>query len=366
MAKLKAENLKKTYDDGETVAVDGLSFEVGEGEIVSLLGPSGCGKTTTLRCIAGVEQIDSGRIAIDDRVISSQDTSLPAQDRNLGMLYQNYAIWPHKTVFENVLFPLKHSNHRFDPDEYEDRVNEILELVQISQLRDKPATDLSGGQQQRTSLARALVHDPDLLLLDEPLSNLDRKLRVEMRDQIQQLQYELGVSILYVTHDQQEAFYLADNVLVLRDGQLVESGDPSDLYHQPHDAFTRDFVGDWNKIPGMLRNGSLSIDIGQSRLEIDSFDLGEVNVGSRNEQDPQEVECFIRPTSVRMADEDDGDDIHIEGTVVAEGVLGELYEFTVDTDLDQITVQVTTHLDLERGEEISLSIPPSAIKVYGG
>lgn len=160
MAQLEISDLKKTYDEGETVAVDGVSFTVPNGEIVSLLGPSGCGKTTTLRCVAGVEEVTSGMITIDDRVVCSDDVSVPAQNRNLGMLYQNYAIWPHKSVYENVVFPLQYSDHKFEPAEYEDRVTEMLEMVQIPKLKNKPATDLSGGQQQRVALARALVHDP--------------------------------------------------------------------------------------------------------------------------------------------------------------------------------------------------------------
>lgn len=382
MPQLEITDLKKTYDGESTVAVDGVSFSVPEGEIVTLLGPSGCGKTTTLRCVAGVEEITSGTIKIDNRVVSSDNTSVPAQHRNLGMLYQNYAIWPHKSVYENVVFPLKYSEHRFDPDKHEERVTEMLELVKIPELKDKPATDLSGGQQQRVALARALVHDPELLLLDEPLSNLDRKLRTEMRDQIQQLQYEMGVSILYVTHDQQEAFYLADTVVLLRNGKVMEVGSPTELYHAPQEAFTRDFVGDWNKFPGEVADDKLRFTFGSVETSFRMSEVGMANSYVQNATQPVEVDCFVRPTSIQIEEESipqvgdggtqqqerinrSGSSFEIEGTVVAEGVLGELYEFTVDTGERQVTVQVGSHLEFNRGETVKLSISAKTLQVYG-
>ena len=358
--------LVKTFDDGETVAVDDVSFAVGRNQITGLLGPSGCGKTTTLRCIAGVERPDAGTISINGRTVVSEGTNLDPESRNLGMVYQNYAIWPHLSVYENVVYPLRY-NDDIPKSEYEERVMDILELVQIPELRDTPATDLSGGQQQRTALARAVVHDPDIVLLDEPLSNLDVTLRNTMRKEIQRLQYELGLTMIYVTHDQEEAFFLSDEIVIMNGGKLVEKGPPEDLYSSPREAFTRGFVGRWNELSGVVED---------STIETPVFDI---DVTGRDVPERGAVRCYIRPTDIEI--DRDGDEAsvpathsRIDGTVVSEGLLGELYEVTIDisdtaggANIDrqqELTVHTLDHLRYARGTDVSVYLNPEAVQVY--
>ena len=359
---LSVDGMTKRF--GSAFELSAVDLTVRDDEIVALLGPSGCGKTTILRCIAGVETPDSGSIEIGGRVVESPDISRPPDKRNVGMVYQNYAIWPHKTVFENVAFPLKHASHGIPESEYDDRVTEMLELMEISELTDAPATDLSGGQQQRTALARALVHEPDLLLMDEPLSNLDKELRKQMRYELQRLQHELGVSILYVTHDQEEAFYLADRVVILHDGRVVEQGDPAALSESPESPFTRRFIGARNPFEGRIEadtSGSrtLTTDFAEVPLaSTDDMSNGEVS---------GEVSCFLRPQALSIgADGDDPDRLELEGTVVAEGILGDRYEVTVGVDGTdtELTVHCAESRDLSRGERLTLRADPAAIQVY--
>lgn len=360
---LKIQDLVKTFDNGETLAVDGVSFSAKEDEITALLGPSGCGKTTTLRCVAGVETIDSGSITLGDEILSGDGISLAPERRNLGMVFQNYAIWPHKTVHENIMFSLKYAPHNINKSEYDERVKDILELIQIPHLQHSKATDLSGGQQQRVALARALVHDPDLLLLDEPLSNLDAKLRSEMRNEIQRVQQELGISILYVTHDQEEAFYLADNVQLMRDGHIVEGGSPIDLYTFPDESFTRHFVGHWNRIEGKVEDGAVKTPIG---LIPDAH----LMKGALNEFTTDNVTCFIRPTdtNILLNGDESTNSITVEGKVIAHGIIGELQEINVEcngADNVHFTVQQQEHSkDIKRGDELKLSFDARNIQVY--
>mgnify|MGYP006276292721 CR=1 FL=1 len=359
---LSVRGLTKRF--GSAFQLSAVDLEVGDDEIVALLGPSGCGKTTILRCIAGVESPDSGTIEIGGRTVESSAVSQPPEERNLGMVYQNYAIWPHKTVFENVAFPLEHASHGIPQAEYDDRVAEMLELMEIPELADNPATDLSGGQQQRTALARALVHEPDLLLMDEPLSNLDKELRKQMRYELQRLQHELDVSILYVTHDQEEAFYLADRVIILHDGHVVERGDPEALYESPTSAFTRRFIGARNPF-----DGRIEVDTAGNRVL--STDFLEVPLASTNYmsngEGPGEVSCFLRPEDLTLCENGDGSgQIALEGTVIAEGILGDRYEVTVgfdDTDTE-LTVHCDGSRNLSRGDRLALRVDPAAIQVY--
>jgi len=349
---------------GSAFELSATDLTVGDDEIVALLGPSGCGKTTILRCIAGVETPDSGSVEIGGRVVDSPEISAPPEERNVGMVYQNYAIWPHKTVYENVVFPLEHASHGIPESEYDERVAEMLELMEIPELADKPATDLSGGQQQRTALARALVYEPDLLLMDEPLSNLDRELRKQMRYELQRLQHELSVSILYVTHDQEEAFYLADRVIILHEGRVVERGSPEELYESPKSAFTRRFIGARNPF-----NGRIEVDGSGGRILTTDFldvELTSTNYMS-NGEGPGEVSCFLRPEDVSICENGDSPGrVALQGTVVAEGILGDRYEVTVgfdDTDTE-LTVHCGEYRNLSRGDRLDLRVDPAAIQVY--
>jgi iron(III) transport system ATP-binding protein len=254
MAKIQLVSLRKTYEfRGQLVrAVDDVTLEAPEGKILTLLGPSGCGKTTTLRCVAGLERPDDGEIRFGDRVVFSRARGVfvPPEQRHIGMVFQSYAIWPHMTVFENVAYPLR--VRRVAPGEVRRRVQAALELVGLAALADRPAPYLSGGQQQRVALARALVYEPQVLLLDEPLSNLDAKVREQVREELRTLQRQLNITTVYVTHDQIEALALSDVVAVMRDGKVLEVGSPRDLYERPRTRFVAQFLGTTNLLPGRL------------------------------------------------------------------------------------------------------------------
>jgi len=225
---------------GKTIAVDRVSVEIKEGELFTLLGPSGCGKTTTLRLIAGFEIPDSGRIYFDDQDV----TYLKPYHRNTAMVFQNYALWPHMTVYDNIAYGLK--LRKIPKSEIRKRVKEVLELVKLEGLENRYPSQLSGGQQQRVALARALVIEPKVLLLDEPLSNLDAKLRVGMREEIKKLQRELGITTIYVTHDQEEAMCLSDRMAVMNNGRVLQIGTPKDIYFHPKNLFIAWFIGKTN------------------------------------------------------------------------------------------------------------------------
>ena len=266
---VKVTELVKVFqaERSTVVACDGISFEVPAGRFFTLLGPSGCGKTTTLRCIAGLERPDSGEIALDDRrVYSSRDRLFVAPNqRSIGMVFQSYAIWPHMTVFDNVAFPLRVGRTRVSRPAMVERVRAALAVVRLEGLEQRPATKLSGGQQQRLALARALVHEPQVLLLDEPLSNLDAKLREQMRLELRQLQRQLGITTIYVTHDQVEALSMSNVVAVMHEGRIVQIGPPRDIYERPQTRFVADFIGMTNLIPGRVsgradRSGEVSAD----------------------------------------------------------------------------------------------------------
>jgi putative spermidine/putrescine transport system ATP-binding protein len=257
VAFIAVENLTKRY--GRQTAVDGISFSVPEGEFLTLLGPSGCGKTTTLRCIAGFSHPDGGELRIGGRNM----TGMPTYRRNLGMVFQNYALFPHLSVFENVAFGLRIRS--VGRAEAKARVERELDTVRLAGLGERYPKQLSGGQQQRVALARALVYEPRVLLLDEPLSNLDAKLRVEMRAEIRQLQQQLGITALYVTHDQEEALSVSDRIMVMSQGRIEQLSTPWELYNRPQTRFVATFVGTANILPARRSGAAVRI--------ADSFDL---------------------------------------------------------------------------------------------
>ena len=232
-------SLKRKF--GNVQAVDGVDLDVHSGEIMALLGPSGCGKTTTLRCIAGLEKPDSGEIWIDGKLVSSKNVFLPPEKRNIGMVFQSYALWPHMTVFNNIAYPLK--IRKFPKNEIRLRVNEMLEMVGLKEMAERYPHQLSGGQQQRVALARAIVYQPRLLLLDEPLSNLDAKLREQMRYELRQLLKDIGITAVYVTHDQEEAFVIADRITIMNAGKIIQIGKPIEIYEKPANTFVAGFIG---------------------------------------------------------------------------------------------------------------------------
>jgi iron(III) transport system ATP-binding protein len=245
---VRLDGLTKVF--GKSKAVDNLSLTIPDREFLVILGPSGCGKTTTLRMLAGFEHPDEGTISIGDRVVADpvRRVLVPPERRDIGMVFQSYAIWPHLSVSKNVAYPLE--VRRVRPKEISTRVAEVLELVGLSQVADRSVTLLSGGQMQRVALARALVYNPKVLLFDEPLSNLDVRLRERLREELKTLQRRTGVTSLFVTHDQTEAVELGDRVVVMRDGRIVESGTPEELWQRPRTAFVADFIGTANLVEG--------------------------------------------------------------------------------------------------------------------
>ena len=269
-AALRIEDLVKRFATGKP-AVDGVSFEVPAGEIVVLLGPSGCGKTTTLRCVAGLEHPTGGRISIGERVVSEPERGLlvSPRERDIGMVFQSYAVWPDMTVRQNVAYPLKH--RRNGGGDINAKVNDTLELVGLRDYAERPVTSLSGGQMQRVALARSLVYRPQLLLLDEPLSNLDAKLRLRLRDELRRILKQTGMTGLYVTHDQAEAVVLGDRIGVMREGKLLQMASPDEIYNRPVDPFVANFTGAANVLLGkvLARSGErATIDLGAAgRIE---------------------------------------------------------------------------------------------------
>ena len=253
---IEVTDLRKAFhaQAGDVQAVHGVSFGVARGNFFTLLGPSGSGKTTILRCVGGLEMPDSGEIRLGEKIFFSdrRRIALMPEERGIGMVFQSYAIWPHMTVFNNVAFPLRFGLKRVRAAEIKNRVGRVLELVQMAGLSSRMATQLSGGQQQRVALARALVSEPDLLLLDEPLSNLDAKLREEMRVEIRRIQKTLGLTTIYVTHDQAEALSMSDQVALLRGGKIVQIGTPRELYEKPSNIFASGFIGTSNQLPGIV------------------------------------------------------------------------------------------------------------------
>jgi iron(III) transport system ATP-binding protein len=266
-ATLEVNDLRKQFAIGRP-AIDGVSFAVPAGEIVVLLGPSGCGKTTTLRCVAGLEHPTGGEISIGGNIVSSPARGIlvPPRLRELGMVFQSYAVWPHMTVRQNVIYPLKHRKMtRADANR---KVDEVLELVGLAEYAERPVVALSGGQMQRVALARSIVYRPQLLLLDEPLSNLDAKLRLRLRDDLRTILKQTGMTALYVTHDQAEAVVLGDRIGVMRDGKLLQMGTPDEIYNRPADLFVANFTGATNELAGTLvaRDGQFGVvDFGEGR-----------------------------------------------------------------------------------------------------
>jgi iron(III) transport system ATP-binding protein len=253
---ISVENLSKAF--GDVGAVNGVSLSAAQGEMLVLVGPSGCGKTTCLRCIAGLERPTGGRIRIGERVITAIEDGVfvPPEKREIGMVFQSYAVWPHMTVFENVAYPLRAMGVR--GEEVRKRVVEALRLVQLEPLGERYSSQISGGQQQRVALARSLVGEPKLLLFDEPLSNLDANLRLQMRIEIKELQKRLGFTAVYVTHDQAEAMAIADRIAIMENGSLRQVGSPRDIYERPANSFVAGFMGTTNLLRGQVaaRHGS--------------------------------------------------------------------------------------------------------------
>ena len=279
MSTIKIDKVRKCFGNVEVLKEFNQVFE--DKEFVTLLGPSGCGKTTMLRMLAGFEKPTSGTITIDDKVVSSDKTFVPPEKRDIGMVFQSYAVWPHMTVFDNIAYPLKIK--KVPKDVIKQKVEAIMEVVHLSQYADRIPSQLSGGQQQRVALGRALVAEPNLLLLDEPLSNLDAKLRESMRFEIKAIQKKLGITVVYVTHDQVEAMTMSDKVIVINDGVIQQVGHPMDIYRKPANQFVAAFVGKIDFIKGVSENGKITITGTDQVLDYDGELKGNVVVAVRPE-----------------------------------------------------------------------------------
>jgi iron(III) transport system ATP-binding protein len=355
------ENLRKTFIAPGNVtvnAVDGVSLGIETGKLITLLGPSGCGKTTTLRCLAGLERPECGRIVIANQTMFDSDrgTFVSPSDRGIGMVFQSYAIWPHMTVFENVAFPLRVAHDRkFSSAEIKDKVSRALEMVRMSGFETRPATQLSGGQQQRLAFARGLVREPKILLLDEPLSNLDAKLREQMRVELKRLQKNLGITTVYVTHDQSEALALSDEIAVFSAGKIIQRGTPQDIYRRPASQFVADFIGSANFLNGIVREvssaeGSAAVDTthGVFRCTFNQAVVfgQKVLVSAR----PEDMALSETPPAVGMN--------VLKGRIAHRVFLGEVVDYLVEAGGGEIRVRTKPELDFRVGQAVHVSISP--------
>ena len=353
---VRVENLEKRYatDEGAVNAVRGVSFEVEDGQFFTLLGPSGCGKSTTLRCIAGLEKADGGEIAIGDMVVVSQSgAQVPAHQRPIGMVFQSYAIWPHMDVFDNVAFPISRGKGKLPKAEVRERVLEALSLVRLDGLERRPAPQLSGGQQQRLALARALVRQPKALLLDEPLSNLDAKLRDDMRVELKTLTERLNITTLFVTHDQLEALTLSDKIAVMRDGEIVQLGGPKDIYDDPNSRFTAEFIGTTNLLEGTvasIEGDAMRVETPQGALLCAALDS--LAPGDR-------AAVAVRPANIGVSADRPEADNALEGVVETVVFLGDSHDCRVNVGGALIRAFVHASRSVQRGDKVYLTMSAS-------
>ncbi len=341
---VRLENLVRRY--GPVTALDGLSLTLAPGELVALLGPSGCGKTTALRLLAGLEQADEGKVIIG----GSDVTDLPTNRRNIGMVFQAYSLFPHMVAWENVAFGLQMRD--VGKAERKKRALDMLELVGLGRFANRYANQMSGGQQQRVALARALAIQPQVLLLDEPLSALDAKVRSRLRDEIRRVQLEVGITTLFVTHDQEEALAIADRVGVMQAGKLEQLGPPTLVYSRPATPFVADFVGLTNRIPGEVKNGG--VEVRGTQLPLVQQDVP-----------PGPAIALVRPEAVSIAGNGDGQSGPLVGTVIAVAFLGAISRVTVDLGDMTILAQLPTAAasDHPAGTRVRLALRPDPVLV---
>ena len=357
MITIKDLHVRYETDEGSVHAVRGISIEVKEGEFYTLLGPSGCGKTTTLRALAGLERPTSGEIAIDGEPVysSSRGVHVPPYKRPIGMVFQSYAIWPHMNVFENVAFPLREMGRKVSREDMRRRVRAALDLVQLKDLEDRPAPFLSGGQQQRLALARALVKEPKVLLLDEPLSNLDAKLREDTRIELRDLVKRLGITTVYVTHDQLEALTMADKVAVMELGTIIQESSPLDIYQHPDNRFVAGFIGQSNFLDGKVAAARTGNGMGVVETAFGALKCHLANGLSPG--DP--VTIAVRPEDVLLSVEaGPGADNLVEGEIATVVFLGESQECMVRLGQNVVRFKVHPTTSVARGQSVKLSLTP--------
>lgn len=338
MANLEVKKLAKSYD-GKNKVLQDISFSVNNGELVSILGPSGCGKTTTLRIIAGLLDETSGQVLVDQADV----TKTPVYKRNFGMVFQSYALFPHLNIFENVAFGLKMRG--LSKTEIKSKVEEILEITGLSEFAQKYPAQLSGGQQQRVSLARALVINPQLLLMDEPLSNLDAKLRLKMREEIRRLQQKLKMTVLFVTHDQQECFAISDRVMIMKEGRIDQYDTPQNIFHHPRTEYVARFIGYDN-----------FIHFDQAQV-IDNHHVKVGNISFKSIDECEKAKVLtIRPENIEIVDQNKSNNT-ISGTIISNEYLGQSFKYRIKTELGEFQVEESRKKMRLVGEQINLEFP---------
>lgn len=354
MVRVKLDGVHKKF--GNVVAAENVCLDIFEGEFFTILGPSGCGKTTLLRIIAGLEKVDSGRIFFNDVDV----TNLPPYLRHTGMVFQNYALWPHMTVFDNIAFGLK--IRKIDIDEINRRVKEVLELVKLSGLENRYPHQLSGGQQQRVALARALVIEPRVLLLDEPLSNLDAKLRIEMRSELKSLQKRLKITTIYVTHDQDEALTLSDRIAIMNSGRILQIGSPIEVYNKPRNLYVASFIGKCTLLNGEVKDiedGYLAVKCDDIVLwGIPVSDEFPIKVGSK-------VACILRPEHFKLH-VSEKDNVFV-GYIKHISFLGSHNEVRVKVNNNEILAIFDSEFNIDVNKPIRIAIPRDRVMIlpYG-
>ncbi|WP_256289404.1 ABC transporter ATP-binding protein [Halobellus inordinatus] len=355
MGRLQLNELTKVFESGgnEIVAVNDLDLDIQDGEFLVLVGPSGCGKSTTLRCIAGLEQTTSGQILLEDRDI----THRKPKERDMAMVFQNYALYPHMSVRKNIGYGLKITTD-LSKGEINERVEETAELLEIGELLEKEPGDLSGGQQQRVALGRAIIREPEVFLMDEPLSNLDAKLRTTMRTEIQQLQQDMGITTIYVTHDQTEAMTMGDRIAILDGGELQQIGEPLECYHRPKNRFVAGFIGS----PSM---NFLSVKHDGETLEHDEFSY-QISATTSDELETasQDLTLGIRPEHIQIADADAEN--AIQTTIEVVEPMGEVTYAYFEISDQTYTASIDGEIRISSGEDVHVVFPEEKIHIFDG
>ncbi len=360
---IEVKNLRKSF--GDSVAVAGISLDIPEGEMLVLLGPSGCGKTTTMRCIAGLEVPDSGHISIGGTTVfdDAERINVAINRRRVGMVFQSYAIWPHMTVFENVSFPLEMEG--VGSDETSSRVNDVLNLVGLDGFAERGASYLSGGQMQRVALARSLVMQPDVLLFDEPLSNLDARLRDHLRIHLREIQTQVGITSIYVTHDQREALALADQIMVMQFGEVLQTGEPVSLYQRPKTSAIAEFLGysnifDVTRLSGDGASCTVVLEGGERHL----------SVGVAAPDDTAQLAVCVRPDDVTIRLRQEGETLAeesaanvIAGDVILASFMGSHMQYRVRVGAQEVweVLSPVISTDIKLGSPVSISVDPALI-----